>query len=275
MSLKTYHTNTKLSNHFMSYEFVCPHCKIAKIDSDLIYKLEELFRKLHASKCIISSGYRCRDYDIQMNGFAGRHSEGLAVDCCYYDRNGKVIPSKVVCCVAFDLGFSGIAYINDKYVHLDIRKNGTYYGDETRGNSSYWKDPYQYFGVSRSEVQKYTGDSSILYQVYTNRWLPNVMANSGEYAGIFGRKISRVYIDQLVYRVRSNGKWLPAVRGRSDYAGYSNGSGITDIAIKGARYRVHVLGSGWLGWVNGYDIHDYQNGYAGNGKLIDALEIKM
>ena len=273
MSVVIYKKNTRLSPHFMSDEFKCPECKEVRIDTVLIDKLEELFTRVHASKCIISSGYRSYEYDVKMNGFAGRHSEGLACDCCYYDKDGNVIPSKVICCVAFDLGFTGIAYIDYAYTHLDIRKNGTYYGDESRGNSSYWMDPYRYFGVSKKEVEKYTG-GSIHYQVYTNRWLPNVVAGSQDYAGIYGKKFSRLYIDQLRYRVRVNGKWLPEVVGRSDFAGYSNGYGITDVAIYGASYRVHVLGGSWLSWVNGYDIHDFKNGYAGNGKLIDAIQIR-
>ena len=53
---------------------------------------------------------------------------------------------------------------------------------------------------------------------------------------------------------------------------------ITDIAISGnVLYRVHVKkGNRWLPWVDGknYNLHDYENGYAGNGSIIDALEIK-
>ena len=273
MSVVIYKKNTRLSAHFTSDEFKCPECKEVKLDTQLIDKLEQLFDKVNASKCIISSGYRSREYDIKMNGFAGRHSEGLAADCCYYDQSGKVIPSKVICCVAYDLKFTGIAYISYTYTHLDIRRNGTYYGDETRGNSSYWTNPYTYFGVSKEEVEKYT-NKKIKYQVYTTRWLPNVTAGSNDYAGIFGKKMSRVYIDKLKYRVKANGIWLPEVIGRNDYAGYSNGYGITDIAISGAKYRVHVKEGKWLPWVNGYNIKDYKNGYAGNGKYIDAIQIK-
>ena len=148
--------NKQLSPHFNSSEFICPHCKTVKISTKLIEKLEELFKTVNASKCIISSGYRCPTYDKQQNGFAGRHSEGLACDCCYYDKNNKIIPSKIICCVAWDIGFTGIAYINNNYTHLDIRSNGTYYGDETKGNSSYWTNPYKYFNVTKSQVEKYT-----------------------------------------------------------------------------------------------------------------------
>ena len=79
-----------------------------------------------------------------------------------------------------------------------------------------------------------------------------------------------------VYRVRAGGKWLPAVTDLSDYAGVT-GKPITDIAIKvsqgAVKYRVHLLGGGWLPYVTGYDTADDKNGYAGDRKPIDAVEV--
>ena len=278
MSVISYPLGKKLSTHFNSSEFACPHCKVVRLSSKLIQKLEELFDRVHASKCIISSGYRCSTYDKEQNGFAGRHSEGIACDCCYYDKDGKVIPSKVICCVAWELGFTGIAYINYSYTHLDVRSNGTYYGDETKGNSSYWTNPYSYFGVSKSEVEKYTG-SVIKYQSHGlgKKWYSNVDINSRDYAGVFGVSMDGLYIDSLTYRVRVNGRWLPLVVGRSDYAGIL-GKAITDVAIRGnVKYRVHLKSRNkWLPFVygNNYNIHDKEKGYAGNGSIIDAIEIR-
>lgn len=79
------------------------------------------------------------------------------------------------------------------------------------------------------------------------------------------------------YRVRTaKHGWLPEVCNLTDYAGYE-GSPITDVAIRVDRgsvtYRVHVKGAGWLPVVTGCDINDAQNGYAGNGQVIDAVEI--
>lgn len=270
--------NIQISNHFNSNEFICPHCKKVKISKELIKKLEELFDKVHASLCIISSGYRCPYYDKLENGFAGRHSEGLACDCCYYDKEGKIIPSKVICCVAWDLGFTGIAYINYSYTHLDVRTNGTYYGDETKGNSSYWTNPYKYFNASPKEVEKYTG-INLKYQSHglNKKWYPNVSINNNDYAGVFGISMDGLYIDKLTYRVKINNRWLPTVTGRSDYAGIL-GHPITDIAINGnIKYRVHLKNKNkWLPFVYGknYNIKDKINGYAGNGTIIDAIEIR-
>ena len=279
MSVKTYLPNVQISAHFNSSEFKCPHCKEIKVSTKLVKKLEELFSKVHASKCIIISGYRCPYYDKKVHGFAGRHSEGLAVDCIYYDINGKVIPSKIICCVAYDLGFTGVAYIDYSSTHLDIRTSGTYYGDETRGNSSYWTDPYSYFHVTREEVEKYTGKSNFLYQSHglNKKWYPNVSFDENDYAGVFGITMDGLYIDELKYCVKVDNRWLPEVIGRSDYAGII-GKAITDVAVSGSvKYRVHVKNKKyWLPWVYGkdYNIHDYKKGYAGNGSIIDAIEIK-
>lgn len=272
-------SSKKLSSHFHSSEFKCQHCNKIKIDEELITKLEAIFSKLNASKCIISSGYRCPAYDKQIGGFVGRHAEGLASDCCFYDKNGKLIPSKIVICVAWDLRqLNGIAKINDYYVHLDNRKNGTYRGDETKGNSSYWSNPYQYFNVTYNEVAYYTNainSNSIRYQSHglNKKWYSNVYKGTNDYAGVFGVSMDGLKIDVVKYRVRVNNKWLPEVNGRNDYAGII-GKPITDIAIKNCIYRVHIKGGTWLSWVSGYNINDYKNGYAGNGKIIDAVQIK-
>ena len=81
---------------------------------------------------------------------------------------------------------------------------------------------------------------------------------------------------KFTYAVKAGGTRLPAVVNLSDYAGVV-GKKITDIAIKvnkgSIKYRVHVLGGKWLPYVTGYDWSDYKNGYAGNGKPIDAIEV--
>lgn len=79
------------------------------------------------------------------------------------------------------------------------------------------------------------------------------------------------------YRVRTQAHgWLPEVKNLDDFAGFQ-GSPVTDVAIRvdrgSVKYRVHVLGECWLPYVTGCDINDYQNGFAGEGKVIDAIEI--
>lgn len=81
----------------------------------------------------------------------------------------------------------------------------------------------------------------------------------------------------VTYKVRySGGGWLPEVKNNNDYAGIT-GKAITDVAIKvssgSVKYRVHVQGDSWLPYVTGYNTGDSADGYAGNGKAIDAIEV--
>lgn len=78
------------------------------------------------------------------------------------------------------------------------------------------------------------------------------------------------------YMVKAGGRWYPEVRNLGDYAGV-RGKAITDVAIGvtqgSVKYRVHVKGGGWLPYVTGYNTSDGNNGYAGNGREIDAIEV--
>lgn len=81
----------------------------------------------------------------------------------------------------------------------------------------------------------------------------------------------------FTYAVRVEGGTVyPFVRNLQDFAGVQ-GRKITDIAIKcdvgSVSYRVHVLGKGWLPFVSGCNWNDGNNGYAGIGKVIDAVQV--
>ena len=81
----------------------------------------------------------------------------------------------------------------------------------------------------------------------------------------------------FTYAVRVEGGTIyPFVRNLQDFAGVQ-GKRITDIAIKcdvgSVSYRVHVLGKGWLPFVSGCNWSDGNNGYAGNGRVIDAVQV--
>lgn len=72
------------------------------------------------------------------------------------------------------------------------------------------------------------------------------------------------------------GRILPPVTNLSDYAGLEHRKiiGFMAKADQGyLKYQVHVLDGGWLPYVDGYNWKDAQNGYAGNGKVIDALRM--
>lgn len=86
----------------------------------------------------------------------------------------------------------------------------------------------------------------------------------------------KMAIPDITYRVRAGGNWLPVIKNFDDYAGI-RGKAITDVAIKvgkgSVKYRVHTKGGKWLPYVTGYNIYNSNNGYAGNGTPIDAIEV--
>jgi hypothetical protein len=69
---------------------------------------------------------------------------------------------------------------------------------------------------------------------------------------------------------------LPVVQNLEDYAGIPN-MHITGFAVKVdrgfIRTRVHIRGDSWLPFVYEFDFNDFINGYAGDGRLIDAVQI--
>lgn len=81
----------------------------------------------------------------------------------------------------------------------------------------------------------------------------------------------------VFYRVRTQRHgWLPVVKNLEDYAGWED-SPIIAVAIKVSKgtvwYQAHVKGGGWLPPVTGYDINDFNNGYAGNNTPIDCIRV--
>lgn len=150
--------NTQLTEHFNAREF---RCKCGKshdflISDELVSKLEQLYAALDCGKIIVNSGYRCPEHDKAVGGTStGQHTKGTAADVVCYDKSGSVISAKTVCCKAQDLGFSGIANITSAYtsVHLDVRTEAKWYGDETKGTNTVASDFYSYFSVAKTQPQ--------------------------------------------------------------------------------------------------------------------------
>lgn len=153
-----YSDKTQLSKHFNVQEF---KCKCGKqhdivINTRLVAGLEKLFEKFDCSMIIVNSGYRCPEYDTNMNGFAGKHAIGDAADVVFYDKNKAVISTKKISCAAQDMEdvFGGIANINKTYtaIHLDVRQGYRWLGNEVVSNNTVTKDFYSYYGLSKEDV---------------------------------------------------------------------------------------------------------------------------
>lgn len=149
---------SQLTEHFNVSEFRCK-CggnHNTKLDSNLVQKLEQLFTSLNCSKIIVNSGYRCPTHDKNVGGNgSGQHTNGTAADIVCYDKSGKKISSKKVCCAAQDTDFGGIANIDGTYTatHVDVRTGVKWYGDETVTTAYRVTDDfYEYYKLEKSDV---------------------------------------------------------------------------------------------------------------------------
>lgn len=124
-------------------------------------------------------------------------------------------------------------------------------------------------------------DKVTKHQDYTNKYCPHRTLDMGwdRFIKMIEDKLNPPKNNKVnvYYRVKTQKHgWLPEVKNLEDYAGWDN-SPITCLAVKvdkgSIKYRVHVKGGKWLGWITKYDINDYNYGYAGNGKSIDAIQV--
>ena len=142
-----------------------------------------------------------------------------------------------------------------------------------------------------------TAKPTVTYQVYAGgKWWGEITGynntNSNGYAGVFGKEISGIRVklsNGKIVTIRSHIKgnskdnWLSAVtKWDNTSMGYSGiyGKPIDCVTLKAdgytLKYRVHIKGGNWLGWITKSDINDYNNGLAGAyGKAIDAIQIDV
>ena len=155
-----YDDNIQITPHFNCKEF---RCKCGgkhdfQVNEKLCELLEKLYEELDCSSINISSGFRCVQHDKSVGGSGtGQHTKGNAADFCCVGKDGTIISTKLVCCAAQDIGFTGIANINatHTYTHCDVRTGGKWYGDETKGNSYCipCKDFYTYYGIEKEDEE--------------------------------------------------------------------------------------------------------------------------
>lgn len=91
------------------------------------------------------------------------------------------------------------------------------------------------------------------------------------------------FVPHATYRAYA-GKWYSEIVDCNDvdsngYAGVQ-GKSLTSLVAKSnvgvLKYRVHLKGGKWLGWISAYDINDPNYGYAGiRGKEIDAVQMTL
>lgn len=164
-------------------------------------------------------------------------------------------------------------YVNSKnYVTADLNQNQF----DALVSFTYNCGPGNLKELAYGKSTKQIADEITLYNKSGGQTLEGLVRRRAAEKELFlsgGTSTSIVF----TYAVKTTkGKVLPEVTNLNDYAGLP-GVAITDIAVKvnkgTVKYRVHVKGGNWLGYVTGYNWNDAKNGYAGNGKPIDLVEI--
>ena len=133
--------NKRLTKSFTEEEFECPCCGKVKIAMELVELLQQL-RDVIKEPIIVTSGYRCQQYNESVNGFVrSPHLEGLAADIYCKGMDIYKLAGRA------DLIFSRVGiYPDNNFIHVDIvpphpskfwvRRNGKY---------KYFKPPYNHF----------------------------------------------------------------------------------------------------------------------------------
>lgn len=154
---------------------------------------------------------------------------------------------------------------------------------------NYLRSKLDYICKEANKINGYEINKTVSYRVYCNgRWFNT--AKDGQTAGNQKDFISGIQIKtgtgcgETKYKVHvKDGMWLSEVtKWDNTDNGYAGIKGISIDAITmwsehgDLTYRVKTKKSGWLPWVDGYDIKNNNNGYAGNiGEEIIAVEIKI
>ena len=171
--------------------------------------------------------------------------------------------------------FAGI--IKNAGYRVGMYANENWWNNYLKGLDEYPKWVAKYSSnkpnVANTHMWQYCSDGhvdGISGNVDCNQMWVNVINNNTQQPSQVDTNV------QVTYAVRIDGnKILPFVNGYSDYAGI-RGHKITDVAIKvnkgSIKYSVHCNGK-WLPYVTGCNWNDSSNGYAGNGKAIDAIKI--
>lgn len=177
-----------------------------------------------------------------------------------YTKTACEIIGKIITDAGYTFGvYANTPWWNNYLVGMDkYTKWVAQYNNVCQYKGTY--DIWQYTNKAKVAGINGTVDMNECYKDFTTDSIPN------------NQPITPI---SVTYAVRANKTITDAVSDGIS-CGKDNAK-ITDVAIKAdgvkIKYRVHVLGGSWLPFVTGYNWKDFHNGYAGNGKVIDAIQI--
>ena len=156
------------------------------------------------------------------------------------------------------------------YANLNWFNNYLDY-DKLKSKYSIWLA--QYNSVNELNCDIWQNSSTGRVSGYGKNIDTNIIFNENVFENV------KVEKPTLTYRVFADGRWYDGVKGLGGVAGRKK-QAISALAVKVSKgdikYRVHLRDGDWLDWVDGYDINDSNNGYAGiKGKVIDAVQVEF
>ena len=156
------------------------------------------------------------------------------------------------------------------YANLNWFNNYLDY-DKLKSKYSIWLA--QYNSVNELNCDIWQNSSTGRVSGYGKNIDTNIIFNENVFENV------KVEKPTLTYRVFADGRWYDEVKGLGGVAGRKK-QAISALAVKVSKgdikYRVHLRDGDWLDWVDGYDINDSNNGYAGiKGKVIDAVQVEF
>lgn len=156
------------------------------------------------------------------------------------------------------------------YANLNWFNNCLDY-DELKRKYSIWLA--QYNDKAELDCDIWQNHSTGRVSGYSGNIDTNIIFNENVFENV------KVEKPTLTYRVFADGRWYDEVKGLGGVAGRKK-QAISALAVKVSKgdikYRVHLRDGDWLDWVDGYDINDSNNGYAGiKGKVIDAVQVEF
>jgi hypothetical protein len=226
-------------------------------------------RVLQSGMCEVTQGYKGTKHngiDIVKKGYMldniVAHSDGTVIqvisNCNGNTPNDSNNPGNMVK-IEHKNGYM------TRYLHLAYKTVKVKVGDKVKKGQvlGYMGDTgYSFGGHLHFEVWK--NGNRIDPTEYLEKDFPNDEQVNEQNVNVF-------------YKVKTQKHgWLPEVKNLEGYAGFE-GSPIIGLAIKvnkgSIKYRVHVKGGNWLGWITKYDLNDFDYGYAGDNRPIDAIQV--
>lgn len=143
----------RISDHFTLSEMACKDGSDKVLYSTELMAMLEKLRAYGGFTIHINSGYRTPAYNRKIGGASmSQHTKGTAADIVV-KKDGKTVSGKLVCCLCQYLSFKGIGYISESAVHVDMRKKGSYRGDERKGYSgNVGGNFFTYFNIKQSQI---------------------------------------------------------------------------------------------------------------------------